>query len=102
MAIPVLGEIKNFYCQCIEKSKSEYTQDRYGVTQHNIAIPTPSSTSWICKCKQKKSWKENTGLFSSTWITAFEYYWECMNCGKKTSIGVWGSNGSSYGDGNHL
>lgn len=103
MAQPTQGEVRNFYCKCIEKTRSEFERDRLGLLkEHNISVPTPSATSWICKCRKYKSWKQSTGLFSSIYITAFEYYWECMNCGKKTIIGVWGNNGVSYGDGRHL
>ena len=38
------------------------------------------------------------GIFSSVEVVLFKYYWECMNCGKKTDIGVWDNFGRSYGD----
>ena len=102
MSIPVIGDIRNFYCKCIEKKisefKSEFKQDNSGLTQHHVATPSPSTTSWICKCKRGKSWEVSTGIFSSKTITQFQYYWECMNCGKKTSIGIWDNEGNSYGD----
>ena len=69
MGKPEPGAVLNTYCACVNKdNESSYLSNQ---------------TTWICKAvfiKEKLSfWHDSKRIF--------EYYWECMNCGKKKPIG---------------
>ena len=99
MSTPVIGAIQQFYCDCLEKKKTESLRDRDFRTEERTSTEQgPLSVGWICKARKQKSWTESTGLFSSREVGAYMYYWECVNCGKKREIGIWDSDGRSYGD----
>lgn|GEM_PF-6347599 len=99
MAIPEIGSIQNFYCDCLGSERKESYRDSYSRSEERTVKQNgPLSTAWVCKARFLK--QISTGVFStaSTWM----YYLQCMNCGKTRDIGVWDSNGNNYGDGRHL
>lgn len=95
MSAPIVGEYKQLYRSCLERTRKEtYRDTSYRTEKRSVSERGPQSTTWVSKCRKFK----DIGLFTTAWM----YYWECMNCGKKTDIGVWDNKGSSYGDGKHL
>ncbi len=103
MAQPTTGEVQHFYCDCLVKKRQESFSDKdYRKEERTLTERTTGTTAWICKCRKYKSFRRSKCLFSSEWVTTWQYWWECMNCGKQRVIGVWDSEGGSYGDGHHL
>lgn len=64
---PVVGQTMTTYCECANEKRDSYST---------------INTTWICKGKIVQ-----TGFWPSSNIT--EFYWECLNCGKKRTIGKW-------------
>lgn len=79
MGKPEPGQTLNTYCACVNKD--------------NHSSYSSNHTTWICKAV----FKRRTGFWSGD-KRIFEYYWECMNCGKKKPIGEWDDDGTFYGD----
>ena len=103
--IPTIGEIRQFYCQCIESSRAEKYRDSTSRTEERTFTErkTADKTEWIIKAHHKGDFSRGAGLFSSGIAMSYwEYFWECLNCHKRTVIGVWDSDGANYGDGSHI
>ena len=83
MSVPIPGSSIVAYCDCANKKRDE----------SNPVVAAPVNTTWTCKCEYLD--KVSTRIFSS--IARFQYYWVCLNCGKKRLIGVWDTDGSYYG-----
>ncbi|TVL96831.1 MAG: hypothetical protein CV082_05835 [Candidatus Brocadia sp. BL1] len=79
MGKPEVGSTMQVYCDCANK-KGE-------------VIYSSVNTTWICKSEYLDIVKN--GIFSS--VNRFKYYWECLNCGKTRDVGIWDTEGSSYG-----
>lgn len=84
---PRVGETMPSYCDCANRARDA----------SQPVLTEPVQTTWICKASFK--------LHLSRTTKAFDYYWECTNCGKQRMIGVWGDGIGSdtyYGDGSQL
>lgn len=64
MSVPSVGQTMSSYCECANKERG------YSAIQ----------TTWVCKAERRGSILR---------MNIFEYYWECLNCGKKRIIGTW-------------
>lgn len=76
---PVINAEKAFYCDCVDRE-----------------------TTWLCKAQPGGMALGRRGE-PITW-GLHRYWWQCMNCGKRRTIGVWSDN-SEYvdpGDGRPL
>ena len=103
MATPNTGDIQHFYCDCIETKTSERSHQSRGYDseskERTVTHTGPQTTSWGTRSRHFHTFRVKTGFLKSYWIFTYEYWWECMNCGKKRKIGVRDTNGVCYGDG---
>ncbi len=85
---PIPATTMQCYCDCANKLRDE----------SQPVVTEAVLTTWICKATEGRVKGRS----------AREYYWECINCGKRRSIGVWALYGffdpfwAFEGDGAHL
>lgn len=82
MGCPTTGATLRAYCECANKKRDESAPVIVGSVE----------TTWICNSEYEDSIK--TGVFSS--MSRHRFFWQCLNCGKKRFIGIWGSDGHVY------
>src|ERR1035437_7349658 len=99
MFVPTQGEIRLIYCDCLHKKQVDsFKSSQQGTSERIVTDNSTGTTSWICKCKYVRSFSRKTGFFSSEVVGIWQYFWECMNCGKTRVIGNWDGDGNGHGN----